>query len=141
MPAAGCPERVATAQENASLLGLAERAEFTVSNWDKKVEGHFDLILSNPPYIPRGEIASLEPEVRLHDPELALDGGEDGLAAYRKLAQVAARRLEPQGLLIAELGVGQEAEVASIMEGAGLIVDGPARRDLAGIPRALVVRR
>jgi release factor glutamine methyltransferase len=83
----------------------------------------------------------LEPEVRLHDPMRALDGGADGLAAYRKLAAAAARRLSPGGLLIAELGIGQEADVAAIMSEAGLAVDGAARPDLAGIPRALVVRR
>jgi release factor glutamine methyltransferase len=135
------PGAVAVAQNNATLLGLAERTQFTVSNWDSKVEGHFDLILCNPPYIRRKEISFLEREVRLHDPELALDGGQDGLDAYRKLAEVAVRRLLPGGLLIVELGAGQEAEVASIVKGCGLTVDGPARCDLGGIPRALVVRR
>lgn len=135
------PKAVEVAAANAGRLGFAGRAEFLVSDWDKKVEGRFDLVLSNPPYILKEDIEKLAPEVRLHDPVLALDGGPDGLSAYRKLAAAAARRLAPEGLLIAELGIGQEAEVAAIMAGAGLTVDGPARPDLAGIPRALVVRR
>lgn len=135
------PKAVEVAAANAGRLGFAGRAEFLVSDWDKGVEGSFDLVLSNPPYILREDIEKLAPEVRLHDPLLALDGGPDGLSAYRKLATAAARRLAPGGLLIAELGIGQEAGVAAIMAGAGLTVDGQARPDLAGIPRALVVRR
>lgn len=135
------PKAVDVAAANAQRLGFAGRAAFRVSDWDQKVDGRFDLILSNPPYIQRQDIEKLAPEVRLHDPILALDGGADGLAAYRKLAEAGTRRLAPEGLLIAELGAGQEAEVAAIMAGAGLTVDGPARPDLAGIPRALVVRR
>ncbi len=132
---------VEIAEANSVRLGLAGRAQFKVSNWDAKVDGAFDLILSNPPYIPEREIAKLPLEVRLHDPALALNGGKDGLGAYRSLADVAVRRLAPKGVLIAELGAGQEVAVAAIMAGSGLIVDRPARPDLAGIPRALVVRR
>jgi release factor glutamine methyltransferase len=135
------PRAVEIAQANATRLGLADRAVFKVSNWDAKVDGAFDLILSNPPYIPEGDIPNLPVEVRLHDPALALNGGKDGLEAYRKLAGVAARRLTPRGRMIVELGAGQEADVAAIMAGAGLVVDGPARPDLSGIPRALVVGR
>jgi len=135
------PKAVEAARSNAERLGLSGRAAFAVSDWDAEVEGEFDLILSNPPYIPRREIAALDPEVRLHDPARALDGGEDGLSAYRRLALAAARRLTPSGLLIAELGAGQEADVALIMAEAALRVDGPARADLMGIPRALVVGR
>jgi release factor glutamine methyltransferase len=135
------PKAVEVAAANGRRLGFAGRAEFVVSDWDEKVEGSFDLVLSNPPYILREDIEKLAPEVRLHDPLPALDGGPDGLSAYRQIAAAAARRLAPDGVLIAELGLGQEAAVAAIMTGAGLIVDGPARPDLAGIPRALVVRR
>jgi release factor glutamine methyltransferase len=135
------PKAVEVAAANAERLGLSGRARFLVSDWDRKVEGAFDLVLSNPPYILEGDIETLAPEVRLHDPLLALDGGPDGLAAYRELAAAAARRLTPEGVLIAELGQGQEGDVVAIMEAAGLKADGPARPDLAGIPRALVVRR
>jgi release factor glutamine methyltransferase len=135
------PKAVEVAQANAGRLGLARRTRFEVSDWDAEANGEFDLILSNPPYIPKGEIEGLAAEVRLHDPVLALDGGGDGLSAYRKLSVAAARRLSPKGLLIVELGAGQEAAVAAIMAEAALEVDGPARPDLLGIPRALVVRR
>jgi release factor glutamine methyltransferase len=135
------PKAVEIARANAGRLGLAGRARFEVSDWDANVEGEFDLILCNPPYIPRGEIGALAPEVRLHDPALALDGGVDGLSAYRRLAVAAARKLSAGGILIVELGAGQEEKVAAIMAGAALAVDGPARADLLGIPRALVVRR
>lgn len=135
------PKAVEVAAANAERLGFAGRAEFLVSDWDEKVEGSFDLVLSNPPYILKEDIEKLAPEVRLHDPLQALDGGPDGLSAYREIAAAAARRLAPGGVLIAELGVGQEAAAAAVMAGAGLVVDGPARPDLAGIPRALVVRR
>lgn len=135
------PKAVKVASANAGRLGLAGRARFLVSDWDAVIDGQFDLVLSNPPYILREDIEKLAPEVRVHDPLLALDGGPDGLAAYRELAAAAARRLTPDGVLITELGQGQEREVAAIMAGAGLRVDGAARPDLAGIPRALVVRR
>lgn len=135
------PRAVAVARANGRALGLHERASFAVSDWDAAVEGEFDLLVSNPPYISKAELDLLPPEVRLHDPALALDGGPDGLVAYRKLAEIARRRLSPGGLLIAELGAGQEAAAAGIMADAGLVLDGPARCDLAGIPRALVVRR
>jgi release factor glutamine methyltransferase len=135
------PKAVEVAVANGRRLGFGERAQFLVSDWDKGIEGQFDLVLSNPPYILKEDIEKLAPEVRCHDPVLALDGGADGLCAYRKLAGAAARRLAPGGLLIAELGIGQEADVAAVMARAGLTVDGPARPDLAGIPRALVVRR
>ena len=135
------PGAVETARTNACRLGLAQRCRFDVSDWDAKADGEFDLILSNPPYIPRGEIRTLPAEVRLHDPARALDGGQDGLAPYRRLARAACRLLSPEGVLIVELGAGQEAKTASLMAAAGLQIDGPARADLSGIPRALVVRR
>jgi release factor glutamine methyltransferase len=100
------------------------------------VEGIFDLIVANPPYIARGEIASLAPEVRLYDPATALDGGNDGLDVYRAIAAEAGRLLNPGGQLIVELGAGQEAAVAALFTKAGLHV-AAARKDLAGIPRAL----
>jgi release factor glutamine methyltransferase len=135
------PKAVEVAAGNAARLGFAERAEFKVADWDGTIDGHFDLVLSNPPYVLREDIGTLAPEVRFFDPVLALDGGPDGLDAYRQLADAAVRRLAPAGVLIAELGAGQEADVAAIMTAAGLRLDGPARPDLAGIPRALVVRR
>ena len=100
------------------------------------MQGPFDLIVSNPPYVARGEIASLAPEVRDYDPALALDGGADGLDGYRAIAAEARRLLAPGGRLIVELGMGQEPAVRALFTKAGLTV-GAARNDLAGIPRAL----
>ncbi|MGQ4275356.1 peptide chain release factor N(5)-glutamine methyltransferase [Terrihabitans sp. B22-R8] len=132
---------LATAQRNAERLGVSGRVRFVQSDWGAGVEGAFDLIVSNPPYIAHEEIAGLDREVRVYDPPAALDGGADGLDAYRAVARDSARLLARDGVLIVELGQGQEADVAAAMRDAGLRADGPARPDLAGIPRALVVRR
>jgi release factor glutamine methyltransferase len=132
---------LAVAQGNAERLGVGARAAFVRSDWGAEIADVFDLIVSNPPYIVRADISGLDAEVRLHDPALALDGGADGLDAYRAVARDAARLLTPDGVLIAELGAGQAADVAGIMAAEGLVQHGAARPDLAGIPRALVVRR
>jgi release factor glutamine methyltransferase len=100
------------------------------------VQGPFDLIVSNPPYIAHDDIATLEPEVRDYDPSLALDGGRDGLDAYRAIARDARRLLADGGRLIVELGQGQEPAVRALLTEAGLAV-GVARNDLAGIARSL----
>ena len=81
------------ARQNAERLGLASRADFQVLSWDDGLDGQFDLVISNPPYIPRPDLGGLMDEVRLYDPILALDGGDDGLDAWRALAPVIARRL------------------------------------------------
>ena len=109
---------------------------FVVCNIADGVTGPFDLIVSNPPYIAHDEIATLEPEVRDHDPALALDGGTDGLDAYRAIAARAAALLAPGGRLIVELGIGQEGAVRDLFTKSGMSV-GAARADLAGVPRAL----
>lgn len=124
------------ARGNAERLGLLPRATFMVCNIADSVSGAFDLIVSNPPYIAHDDIAGLPPEVREYDPALALDGGSDGLDAYRAIADAACRLLAPGGWLIVELGAGQEAAVAKLFAKTGLSVC-PARHDLAGIPRAL----
>ncbi len=109
-----------------------------VGNWAEAIKGGFDLVLSNPPYISSGDIVALDTEVRVHDPLLALDGGDDGLDAYRAIARVLPRLLREGGRAILELGIGQEPDVARLLEQAGLPPDGPARRDLGGIARAIV---
>jgi release factor glutamine methyltransferase len=124
------------ARGNAERHHLAARATFVACNMADGVQGPFDLIVSNPPYIARAEIATLAPEVRDYDPPMALDGGADGLNAYRLIANDAARLLATGGRLYVELGVGQEAAVRSLLTNAGFAV-GRARPDLAGIPRAL----
>jgi release factor glutamine methyltransferase len=125
------------ARGNAERLGLASRCSFVACNIADGLKGQFDLIVSNPPYIARGAIASLDPEVRDYDPRLALDGGTDGLDAYRSIAAAAPALLAPGGRLIVELGIGQADAVGTLFEGAGLVVRS-IRDDLAGIPRALV---
>lgn len=129
------------AAANARELGLASRADFIVSDFAAGLSGGFDLIVSNPPYIRSADIATLAPEVRDHDPRLALDGGRDGLDAYRQIAPQAAKLLTPGGLLVLEIGQDQDTDVVPLMTAAGLTVAGPARTDLAGIGRALVGRK
>ena len=129
---------VAVARENASLNHLTDRAEFAFGNWSDDVCEPSELILSNPPYIATRELADLAPEVRDHDPHPALDGGLDGLDAYRSLSLVIPRFLTPGGIAVLELGAGQEAAVAELMAKADLTVLG-TRPDLAGIPRALML--
>jgi release factor glutamine methyltransferase len=127
-----------TARENAAALGLAARARFFVGDWDAALDARFDLVLANPPYVPDGEIPALAPEVARFEPRLALAGGPDGLACYRSLAPVLARRLEAGGYALIELGAGQGNAAAGIMAGAGLHVFS-RRMDLAGNERCLII--
>ena len=127
----------AVARDNLDQLGFGPRARIVVGDWDEGLEGRFDLIASNPPYIPAADIAALAREVRCHDPRLALDGGADGLDAYRRLAQVAARRLAPGGVALFEVGVGQAEAVAGLCGAAGLVPDAP-RFDLGGVARVTI---
>jgi release factor glutamine methyltransferase len=128
------------ARGNAERLKLAPRCSFVVCNIADGVQGPFDLIVSNPPYIARGAISSLDPEVRDYDPRLALDGGADGLDAYRAIAASAPALLAPGGALVVELGAGQAAPASALFEAAGMRVLS-IRDDLGGIPRALVAIR
>jgi release factor glutamine methyltransferase len=130
------PAAIEVARANAERLGLAKRCGFVVCNIAAGVTGLFDLIVSNPPYIARAEIATLDPEVRDYDPVLALDGGMDGLDAYRAIATQAPALLAPGGRLIVELGAGQEGPVRTLFTKSGMTVEA-ARPDWAGIPRAL----
>ena len=131
---------LATARDNARLLGVARRADFVACDFGAALAGGFDCVVSNPPYVATGDIAGLEPEVRHFDPLLALDGGGDGLTSYRRIAADAQRLVRPGGALVVELGAGQEDAVAALMRAERLAPESPARRDLAGIPRALTLR-
>jgi len=124
------------ARENAARCGLEGRCTFLVCDIASVVEGPFDLLVSNPPYIAHDEITSLAPEVKNYDPTVALDGGDDGLAAYRAIAADAKRLLAPGARMFVELGAGQEAAVRDLFTNVGLTA-GTARADLAGIPRVL----
>jgi release factor glutamine methyltransferase len=130
-----------TASANARNLGLARRAAFVACDYASALSGAFDLIVSNPPYIRSAEIDNLAGEVRDHDPLGALDGGSDGLDAYRGLIPQAVRLLAPGGGLALEVGHDQGADVEQLMAAAGLTLRGPPRTDLAGIPRAVAGRR
>ena len=134
------PDAIAAAAANAAALGLADRASFIVANWAGDLDERFDLILSNPPYIPEAEIGNLAPEVVRHDPRRALDGGADGLDAYRILAREMPPRLADSGIAILEIGADQAPAATAILEDGGLKVAPPAR-DLAGRDRCLVCRR
>jgi release factor glutamine methyltransferase len=128
-----------TARRNAAALGLAARAHFLVGDWGTAVSGKFDVIVSNPPYIDRAALADLPREVALYDPCLALDGGLDGLCAYRSLVADLPRLLKPEGVFACEVGAGQAPAVAAILQASGLAIDG-CERDLAGTVRCVVAR-
>jgi release factor glutamine methyltransferase len=133
------PAALALARGNARRLGL-RRAAYVACDMAAALRGPFDLIVSNPPYIASGDIATLPPEVRLFDPRRALDGGRDGLDCYRAIAAVAPALLAPDGALVVELGTGQAEPAAALFAAAGL-APAPPRADLNDVPRALVMRK
>ncbi|MEZ5817484.1 MAG: peptide chain release factor N(5)-glutamine methyltransferase [Hyphomicrobiaceae bacterium] len=132
---------LAVANRNAARHGLSHRAAFQRTSWLDDVAGPFDLIVSNPPYIPSSEIAGLEPEVRDFDPISALDGGTDGLEAYRAIARGSARLVPPRGWLAVEVGAGQSGDVARILSDAFSQDRTPAQvwPDLGGIDRCVAI--
>jgi release factor glutamine methyltransferase len=127
----------AMARGNAALNGVAQRAVIQQGEWTRGLSERFDLIVSNPPYIPTAVIATLSAAVREHDPPLALDGGGDGLACYRALAASLPDALAPGGVAVLEIGAGQGPDVTALMSAAGLRFAG-SRRDLGGHERALL---
>lgn len=152
---------LAVAQENADNLGLSARCSFICSDWLHDVNGEFDIILANPPYIASNEIDGLMPDVAHYEPELALDGGEDGLVCYRhlaaKLPHVMAKKtplsnmggifptgisppekaLPGKSLVVFEIGATQLNSVSALLIEAGFTII-TTRHDLAGLPRAIV---
>jgi len=130
-----------TAKTNAARLGFATRADFVACDYAAALSGPFDLIVSNPPYIRSAEIADLATEVRDHDPLRALDGGADGLDAYRALIPQAARLLAHRGALVVEVGHGQSGDIQGLMTAAGLTCERPPKADLAGVRRAVAGRK
>jgi release factor glutamine methyltransferase len=136
------PAALAVARRNAARLGLARRVEFVLSDLFHDVgERPFDLVVSNPPYIPADEYVALEPNVRDYEPRLALYGGMDGLDFYRRLVPGAALLLRPGGMLAVEVGAGQAAAVVAIIAAAGAFTAPETRDDLAGVPRVVYARR
>ena len=132
------PGAAALARCNAAALGLADRAVFLAGNWAEALDHKFDLVLSNPPYIEHGIIAGLMPEVAAYEPATALDGGADGLTAYRAIISALPRILAAEGLAVLELGAGQAISVAALAVQAGFTCH--TKCDLAGIERAALLR-
>jgi len=127
------------ARHNAAGLGMAGRARFREGDWGQGLEGLFDLIVSNPPYVARGDAASLEPEVVTYEPAEALFAGGDGLEAYRALLPDCARLLAADGVVCLEIGQGQAPAVTSLARQQGFRLVA-SRADLAGIVRCLVLQ-
>lgn len=138
------PKAIAVARRNAEGLGVASRVSFMEGSWegswDAPVEGAFDLVLSNPPYIPEADIAGLAVDVRDYDPRMALTPGGDGLGPYRAILAAMPGWLKPGGCIGFEFGIEQAASVTMLMRQAGLS-DIAVHRDLAGIERAAFGRR
>ena len=134
-----CPDALAVARRNAARHGAADRVAFRRADLLDGLPGPFDLIVSNPPYVPDAVIDTLAPEVRRHEPAAALRGGPDGLDTVRRLVTATASRLRAGGWLVIEIGAGQSGEAAALAGRAGLrLVD--VRPDLQGIPRVVVTR-
>lgn len=132
------------ARHNADSLGVAGRATFVTGDWRHpgwadRLAGPFDLVVSNPPYIEAGTVDALMPEVARHEPRLALEGGTDGLEAYRAIAAAAPKLVTPGGCLLVEAGAGQAADIAGILSSFQLAVL-PFWRDLGGIERVVGAR-
>jgi release factor glutamine methyltransferase len=130
-------EALAVARDNAALLGLERRTALLRTDWTAGLgDASFDLVVSNPPYIPTADIEALQPEVRDHEPRLALDGGRDGLDAYRLLAPEILRVLRPGAMFAVEVGIGQAEAVERLFQAAG--AEGLAvHNDLATRPRVV----
>lgn len=133
------PDALAVAKRNAARNGVGDRVQFVGGNLFAPLPAGatFDLIVSNPPYIPQAEIETLMPEVKDHEPRAALDGGTDGLAFYRRLSAEAGKWLTPGGALMVEIGHTQGDAVRGLFEQAGLRV-GKVLKDRGGRPRVVV---
>ena len=129
-------EALATAERNADRLGVADRAQWARGDLFAPVEGRFDVIVSNPPYIPREDIDGLMPEVADFEPRGALDGGDDGLDFYRRITSEASEYLEAGGRLFLESGCDQARDVTALMEKAGFVHVATVR-DLSGLDRVV----
>ena len=132
------PAAASLARRNAAMLGFGNRTAFVVAHWARAVAGRFDLVIANPPYVASAEIPRLMPEVALYEPLPALDGGIDGLDAYRVLIPAIPRLLSSAGVAVLEIGFGQAKPVETLATGAGLTTS--VVSDLAGTSRAIVLR-
>jgi release factor glutamine methyltransferase len=130
------PEALRYACANAARL-TPQRAQVVLADWNS-AEGPFDLVFSNPPYIPSGDIESLAPDVAHFEPRAALDGGHDGLDAYRALAELLPRILRPGGHALLEIGLGQANAMEPVFQNLEIVRIAP---DLSGIPRCVILRK
>jgi release factor glutamine methyltransferase len=130
---------IGMAARNAAALGLADRTHFFVGDWGAALAGRFDVIVANPPYIVSADLPRLPREVIGFDPRFALDGGEDGFAAYRAIAAALPRQLASDGIFVCEVGVDQAGAVAAMMRSTGLLCE-ESEKDLAGIDRCVIAR-
>jgi release factor glutamine methyltransferase len=130
------PAALAIARANADALGIADRLELRKGDWATGIDERFDLVVSNPPYIASAAIEELAPEVARYEPRVALDGGADGLAAYRQIVAALPRLLKPGGSFALEVGLGQAEAVQLLTENSGL-TSGEPRRDLSGVLRVV----
>jgi release factor glutamine methyltransferase len=135
------PQAIETARANARTLGFDERTQFTLADFNAALDETFDIVVSNPPYIPSRDIDTLAREVRDYDPRRALDGGADGLDAYRAIARRAPELLRDRGVLIVEIGIGQAADVEAIFAAEGGLESAAIHPDLGGVARAVTLRR
>ncbi len=137
------PEALAVARSNAEALGVADRVRFVEGDLFAPLEPHggYLLIASNPPYIPSGEMGSLPPDVRDHEPRLALEAGEDGLDVHRRIAEEAGRFLAAEGALLVEVGAGQAPAVEALLRAQDWAQTTARHRDLGGIERIVEARR
>ena len=131
------PETCEIARENAEQFGLTSRAKIKTNDWMTGLDGEFDIIISNPPYIVESEIAALEPDVKKFEPHLALSGGADGLSAYRLIAAQCRAHLPPNGLLAVECGMGQVTDIKGIFEKNNLMVKN-VHKDIANVERCIL---
>lgn len=134
------PRALEQATKNAKKLNLGERVQFTLSDWFEKIDEPFDLIISNPPYIPRSDLVKLMPRVAAFDPPLALDGGEDGLDAYRAIISKVSSHLKPKGMLVLEPGDNQEQPIVEMLVQEGLS-EVRSYQDIYQVVRCIAARR
>ncbi len=132
-------DALALAKDNASRLQVSDRIQFIESNWFAGIDSAFDVIVSNPPYIETGDLPMLQREVRDHEPHIALDGGESGLASIEALAQGVHEHMAPGGKLLLEIGDTQAEAVMMLLKEAGLETD-EIRPDIAGKERFVIAR-
>ncbi len=134
------PAAIDVARRNGQHLGLADRAEFVVSDWFSKVKGTFDIVIANPPYIVDKHIDELDPDVRDFEPRIALAGGPDGLNSYRSIARPLREVLKRHGIAAVEVGADQAAAVCEIFEEAGFCI-GDVKQDLAKRDRCVLLHQ